>query len=305
MKGRIIQLGSFDAYTNMALDEAIFIHKEETNLAPLRRGFPPTLRFYSFKPPALSLGYFQRINEEDFWRRSASGGRKKSSGCSLEDIGNYISSKGDYKGDAPLCLGGNSEQSERHRGACPPLKRSPEATDLDIVRRITGGKAVFHNGELSYSFTASKSDFPSAFQSARFYEIVCRSIIKGLKFLGIEATLNLRSSSRIDPSLPRGRPFCLSSPAKYDIILENLSVDREERKLAGNAQRKRNGAILQQGSIFIKNVDLRSLAESIVRGFEEELRMRFEPESLSKEEIDLAQKLKREKYTLREWNYKR
>ena len=177
-------------------------------------------------------------------------------------------------------------------------RKKPSKHLLDIVRRITGGKAVFHNGELSYSFTAGKSDFPAIFQSSRFYEVVCKSIIRGLKFLGIESTLNLQSSNRM-------APFCLFSSSKYDVVLGNLSADRQDKKLVGSAQRKRNGVILQQGSIFIKEVDLRSLAENIVQGFEEELGMKFEPGELSKEEIGLSRELRKEKYTTKEWNYKR
>ena len=265
MKGRLIPLGFFDAYTNMALDEAIFIRKQGANSAP-------TLRFYSFRPPALSLGYFQRIGEEDFRKR-----------CLPHP-----------------CPSGRRGQAGVSGGGKEPSRRS-----FDIVRRITGGKAVLHEGELSYSFTASRPHLSLPLLSSEFYQVVSRSIVKGLKFLGIEAMLNLQSSRKVWSSLPAERAFCLSSLSEYDVILADSSAQRQGRKLVGSAQRKRKGIILQQGSIFINNVNLPDLAESIVRGFAEELRIEFEPAELDKEEIKLARELRKNKYSSREWNYKR
>ncbi|MFQ5835895.1 MAG: octanoyltransferase, partial [bacterium] len=53
---RLIESGYLDAYTNMAIDEAIFAMREKL-------GLPATLRFYSWKPAAISIGYFQRIED--------------------------------------------------------------------------------------------------------------------------------------------------------------------------------------------------------------------------------------------------
>ena len=86
---RLLQTGFNTAYSNMAIDRAILV-------ANSNRHVPPTVRFYGWIPPAISLGYFQSVTEEI---------------------------------DVDAC--------KKH--------------GVDYVRRITGGGAVFHDKELTYS----------------------------------------------------------------------------------------------------------------------------------------------------------
>ena len=90
---RRIKLGAHPPAYNMALDEAIF-------LSAVRSTFLPTLRFYTWQPPAVSIGYFQKI--------------------------------------------------------AAVKKLIPRG--VAIVRRYTGGEAVFHSGDLSYSIVFTPPD---------------------------------------------------------------------------------------------------------------------------------------------------
>jgi lipoate-protein ligase A len=57
MKWRIVGLKTYDAYFNMAMDEAISEGMKNGSS-------PPTIRFYTWKPAAVSIGYFQRMKDE-------------------------------------------------------------------------------------------------------------------------------------------------------------------------------------------------------------------------------------------------
>ncbi|RXG67031.1 hypothetical protein ES695_00190, partial [Candidatus Atribacteria bacterium 1244-E10-H5-B2] len=95
MEWRLIKDSYHTGFMNMAIDEAIMIAHRE--------GFvPPTIRFYQWSPPAVSLGYFQDLQKEI---------------------------------DVDTC---------KNMG-------------IDIVRRPTGGKAVLHDKELTYSFIIKES----------------------------------------------------------------------------------------------------------------------------------------------------
>jgi len=94
---RLINFELHDAYTNMAIDEAIFVMREKLSL-------PPTLRFYSWQPPAISIGYFQKAND--------------------------------------------------------PFLNEYKKRELIFVRRFTGGGAILHKDEMTYSLTCSLRYFP-------------------------------------------------------------------------------------------------------------------------------------------------
>ncbi|MDR3146538.1 MAG: lipoate--protein ligase family protein [Treponema sp.] len=99
---------------------------------------------------------------------------------------------------------------------------------IDVIRRITGGGAVFHQAELTYSIIMPDSH-PLAGDSIReSYRSLCAGIIRGLALLGLEAQF-----APINDILCGGR------------------------KISGNAQTRRSGTILQHGTILLDlDVDL-------------------------------------------------
>ena len=110
---------------------------------------------------------------------------------------------------------------------------------IDVVRRPTGGRALLHNREVTYSVTAPLAESASLRES---YDRINRILLEGLLSLGVGAAV-AGSSSRALP--PTDMP-CFAEPSAGELISDN-------RKLVGSAQWRDNGALLQHGSILIGN----------------------------------------------------
>jgi lipoate-protein ligase A len=117
---------------------------------------------------------------------------------------------------------------------------------IDIVRRITGGRAVLHNRELTYSIIARTDDtlFPTNVLGT--YKLIASGLLRGLTNLGIPAEMVSRSSRHAALVKKDARdPACFSSPSWYEILVHG-------RKIIGSAQRRLSGAFLQHGSILME-----------------------------------------------------
>lgn len=116
---------------------------------------------------------------------------------------------------------------------------------IDLVRRPTGGRAVLHWAELTYSVVAPLDN--SVIWGQRIHEayrVIGHCLVKGLKKYGIDAELE---KGQIDVERrPKGKTAipCFSSIARSEVKLNG-------RKLVGSAQRRFSGAMLQHGSIII------------------------------------------------------
>src|SRR5262249_4320483 len=98
---------------------------------------------------------------------------------------------------------------------------------IDLVRRPTGGRAILHAHELTYSVVMPVRD-PGPRETYRF---ISRGILRGLSLLGIEAVVSDQDRGlRVQPEDPASVP-CFSSTAKDEIQFEG-------RKLVGSAQRR-------------------------------------------------------------------
>ncbi len=159
MKWRFIPYSENSAALNMAIDQSIMEHLQ-------KKKSMPTIRFYSWQPSAVTIGYFQSLNEEV---------------------------------DA----------------------KEAQKQGVDVVRRITGGGAVYHDreGEVTYSILAPEELFEK--DIIRSYAQICTYIINALKELGIHAEF---------------RPI-------NDLIVA-------QRKISGNAQTRRGKILLQHGTIL-------------------------------------------------------
>jgi lipoate-protein ligase A len=116
---------------------------------------------------------------------------------------------------------------------------------IDIVRRITGGRAVLHYRELTYSIIARTDDplFPTNVLGT--YKLIAAGLLQGLKNLGIRAEIVSRSDRLATPVKKDAQEFaCFSSPSWYEILAH-------DRKIIGSAQRRLSNAFLQHGSILI------------------------------------------------------
>ncbi len=164
---------------NMAVDEML-LDRVATGAAA------PTLRFYQWMPPCLSLGYFQPIDVVDL------------DGC--------------------------------------------RALGVDVVRRPTGGRAILHDRELTYSVALPASVLGHDGGVLPSYYRLSLALQDGLRRLGVPATLAPEATA----SGPTAHgPVCFDRPSAHEILLEG-------RKLVGSAQMRRGGGILQHGSILIE-----------------------------------------------------
>src|SRR5438132_2574208 len=163
---------------NMAVDEVL--------LDGVAAGTtPPTLRFYEWMPPCLSLGYFQPFDVVDV------------DGC--------------------------------------------RALGIEVVRRPTGGRAILHDRELTYSVALPASLLGHDGGVLPSYYRLSLALQDGLSGLGVPATLAPES---VGSSGQHG-PVCFDRPSAHEILLNG-------RKLVGSAQMRRGGGLLQHGSILIE-----------------------------------------------------
>jgi lipoate-protein ligase A len=130
---------------------------------------------------------------------------------------------------------------------------------FDIVRRITGGRAVLHHRELTYSITARLDNplFPSSVLGT--YKVIAAGLLAGLKNLDIAAEMVSRGGRHAALVEKKAKdPACFSSHSWYEILVDN-------KKIVGSAQRRIRGAFLQHGSILV-DYDPRLEAEVIPGG---------------------------------------
>ncbi|MGE5236557.1 MAG: biotin/lipoate A/B protein ligase family protein [Acidobacteriota bacterium] len=115
------------------------------------------------------------------------------------------------------------------------------AHGIDVVRRPTGGRAVLHHLELTYSVSAPLGHAPFGRDLQAAYQAICRALVVGLGRLGVAAGL---SGSPGDGMIRPTRPVpCFVGPAAGEVVAQG-------RKLVGSAMRRVGRAILQHGSIL-------------------------------------------------------
>lgn len=195
--------------------------------------------------------------------------------------------------------------------------------DVFIVRRITGGGAIVHNEELTYSLVCSDSDINCKNLSIKeTYERLNVFILNFYKSLGIKAVFAKDCSKKIRFS-DGSSPFCFSANEEYDILVRG-------KKIGGNAQFRKKNIIFQHGSIPLQNsnekikkffnkkinfnnftslfeilkkkVELESLIENFTDVFKSTFKIKINEEKLMQREREIVDKLILNKYSSDEWN---
>lgn len=270
-----INSGKRSAAYNMALDECLLNWQSEKSM-------PPTIRFYEWAVPTLSIGYFQRAEKE----------------INMEEV--------------------------KKRG-------------FEFVRRPTGGRSVLHDSELTYSVIVSEDhpEMPKTVTEA--YRIISQGILEGFQSLGLEAYFAVPKTQqeRDDLKNPRSS-VCFDAPSWYEIVVEG-------RKIAGSAQTRQKGVILQHGSIPLdidldtlydlflfpnermkermksmfsskavaineltdRTFTIQQLIDAFKVGFEKGLNIELIPYELTEAQKEAVEKLAQEKYESVDWNYKK
>lgn len=120
---------------------------------------------------------------------------------------------------------------------------------IDVVRRPTGGRAVLHDRELTYSVIIPEAALGSPRTA---YSAINRALVAGLRRLDVAAQLQPRTQARAPvPSLAP----CFREPAEGEVVVGG-------RKLIGSAQYREGGVILQHGSLLFAD-DQREIAECL------------------------------------------
>ncbi|HDA6705547.1 TPA: lipoate--protein ligase family protein [Staphylococcus aureus] len=190
-----INTGSKDPYYNMAMDEALlnFVSRGEID---------SVIRFYTWNPATLSIGYFQRLQKEI-------------------DI-DKVKVKG-----------------------------------FGLVRRQTGGRGVLHDKELTYSVIVPEShpNMPSTVTEA--YRVISQGLLEGFKNLGFDTYFAVPKTPEERQKLKQPRSsVCFDAPSWYELVVEG-------RKIAGSAQTRQKGVILQHGSI-LQDIDIDELFDMFI-----------------------------------------
>lgn len=208
---------------------------------------------------------------------------------------------------------------------------------LGFVRRPTGGRGVLHEHELTYSVIVSEEhpDMPKTVTEA--YRVISEGILKGFHNLGMEAYFAVPNTEEDRASLKNPRSaVCFDAPSWYELVVEG-------RKVAGSAQTRQKGVILQHGSILLdldedklfslfnypnervkermqkafkskavaineiskEKVTIEMAKEAFKKGFEDGLDIELEPYELTEEELAYVHKIAKERYESDEWNFKR
>jgi lipoate-protein ligase A len=261
---RLLVDGETDGATNMAVDEAI-------HTAVVEGLSPPTLRFYAWSPPCLSLGRNQPLADVD-------------------------------------------------TAAC-------RAAGVDVVRRATGGRAILHTDELTYSVTLLQSDPRATGDVKEGYRRLSEGLLAGLRNLGAEVVQARRQAKQ----LPDLTAVCFETPSDYEITAGG-------RKLVGSAQWRARGGVLQHGTLPLcgdlarivdylsfsdaqrvaqrhavraraatlegalgRSVSFAAAARALAEGCAQALDLNLIPGDLTPYEHDLAIELRRSRYANMEW----
>ena len=126
------------------------------------------------------------------------------------------------------------------------LAEFPELLSLDCVRRMTGGGAILHDRELTYSI-AVPSEIHRKGHSEELYRAVHRSIIEWLR--GLRFTANLCEETNREPAGSYSNEdsfLCFERRSEVDIVVDG-------RKIVGSAQRRSSDGLLQHGSFLVES----------------------------------------------------
>jgi lipoate-protein ligase A len=266
---RLLNTGAQDGATNMAIDEAIL-----ESVVAGRAG--PTLRFYAWAPPCVSIGFGQSISDVD-------------------------------------------------RAAC-------QERGWDVIRRPSGGKAILHVDELTYSVCAPLDEPRVAGGIVESYGRLVAGLLAGLRGLGLEPA---EAKPEYAPEQEAEGPVCFDGPARYEVTVAG-------RKLVGSAQARPKGGVLQHGTMPLtgditriidglvwngpearrsarerlrrraltlqdalgQGVSFEEAVRAMIKGFRAALNLALVPSGLRAEEQDAAARIRREKYASEDWTSK-
>ncbi|UTR09450.1 lipoate--protein ligase family protein [Evansella sp. LMS18] len=207
---------------------------------------------------------------------------------------------------------------------------------LGFVRRPTGGRGVLHEDELTYSVIVSEEHPAMPETVTEAYRVLSEGLLEGFRDLGLEAEFSIPRTEEERNKLKQPRSaVCFDAPSWYELVVEG-------RKIAGSAQTRQKGVILQHGSIILsldedklfdvfkypservrermqkafrnkavaieelteKPITIPMMKDAFKTGFEKALNIRLEPLTLTADMEQEVNELIERKYGKPEWNFK-
>lgn len=205
----------------------------------------------------------------------------------------------------------------------------------DLVRRLTGGRAVLHDKELTYSVIVSEKHPKMPKTVTEAYRVISQGLLEGFKELGLNAYFSIpETPEQLDNIKNPRSSICFDAPSWYELVIEG-------KKVAGSAQTRHKGVILQHGSILIdldqdklfdlflypnervrerlrdnfsnkavaindiakERVTLDQIRKAFKTGFAKGLNIELEPYQLTEAEQSYVKDLAEKKYANDEWTF--
>lgn len=132
-----------------------------------------------------------------------------------------------------------------------------KAGGFGLVRRATGGRGVLHDKELTYSVIVPEHhpEMPQTVTEA--YRVISQGLLEGFIDLGFDAYFSVPKTEEQRAKLKDPRSsVCFDAPSWYELVVEG-------RKIAGSAQTRQKGVILQHGSI-LQSIDVDALFDLFI-----------------------------------------
>lgn len=182
-----------------------------------------------------------------------------------------------------------------------------------LVRRETGGAAICHQGDVTFSIVARPDHPIFAGDVEASYRRIHAAVTRGLARLGVSSAP--RAGGGADSDRPGDDVVCFHRATRFDVVAAG-------RKLVGSAQRRTRARVLHHGSIPVRPNPLADAASSIDRllgrvvpldevedaliaGFESGLGVRLVPAAVTAEEARRAEELARTRFGADAWNRRR
>lgn len=203
------------------------------------------------------------------------------------------------------------------------------ARGWDVVRRMTGGRAILHTDELTYAVIGPADNPILAGSVLESYNRIAKALLRAVRDLGM--AVKIEEVGQVS-NLSKNNPVCFEVPSTYEITVDG-------KKLIGSAQARRKEGVLQHGSLPLfgdltrvaqalafadesarnhaaerllaraatvesalgRPVEWDTAAQAFIHAFESELGIQGEPGELTEEETSRAAELVREKYGNPSW----
>lgn len=204
------------------------------------------------------------------------------------------------------------------------------ARGWEVVRRPTGGRAILHTDELTYSVIAPADEPRLTGDILQSYQRISGALMRALQALSVPAThTHFKKDER---TANNTQPVCFEVPGKYEITMDG-------KKLIGSAQARRKNGVLQHGTLplfgdltritqalvfdseearqtagerlltlatTVENaldhkVSWQEAADAFVQGFSQQLNLHFTEGSLNNSESEMIVELSNIKYSNKEW----